>query len=83
MCARYTLRAPPGLITELFWLTDVPKFDPRYNVAPSQLVPVVGAKPDGRRGRRKWKEKMSRGENGSGVFLRRGENGSGVLCRKP
>jgi putative SOS response-associated peptidase YedK len=50
MCARYTLRAPPDLIAELFGLADVPHFDPRYNVAPSQFVPVVGAKPDGRRG---------------------------------
>src|SRR5262249_36258072 len=50
MCARYTLRAPPDLVAEVFGLSDIPKFDPRYNVAPSQLVLVVGAKPDGRRG---------------------------------
>jgi putative SOS response-associated peptidase YedK len=50
MCARYTLHAPPDLIAELFGLSDVPKLDPRYNVAPAQFVPVVGAKPDGRRG---------------------------------
>jgi hypothetical protein len=31
MCARYTLRAPPDPITELFGLTDVPRLDARYN----------------------------------------------------
>jgi putative SOS response-associated peptidase YedK len=50
MCARYTLHAAPHLVAELFGLPDVPHLDARYNVAPSPFVPVVGAKPDGRRG---------------------------------
>jgi SOS response associated peptidase (SRAP) len=50
MCARYTLHAPPDPIAEMFGLSEPPRLDPRYNVGPSQFVPVVGAKPDGRRG---------------------------------
>jgi putative SOS response-associated peptidase YedK len=50
MCARYTLRTPPDLLAARFGLPQVPDLRPRYNVSPTQLVPVVGAKPDGRRG---------------------------------
>jgi len=42
MCARYTLTSPIDLITELFLLADVEEgVTPRYNVAPTQLVPVI------------------------------------------
>ncbi|HKB05516.1 MAG TPA: SOS response-associated peptidase [Gemmataceae bacterium] len=53
MCARYiafTEHLNPVLVADVFGLVEVPDVTPRYNVAPSQLVPVVGAKPDGRRG---------------------------------
>src|SRR5262249_59233014 len=50
MCARYTLRAPHALIAEFFGLADLPKLDARHNVSPAQFVPVIGGKPDGRRG---------------------------------
>ena len=53
MCARYiafTEHVSPVVVADLFGLVEVPALSPRYNVAPSQLVPVVGAKPDGRRG---------------------------------
>jgi putative SOS response-associated peptidase YedK len=53
MCARYiafTEHTSPVRIADLFRLADLPDTRPRYNVAPSQLVPVVGAKADGRRG---------------------------------
>jgi putative SOS response-associated peptidase YedK len=53
MCARYiafTEHVSPVLVADLFGLVEVPALAPRYNVAPSQLVPVVGAKADGRRG---------------------------------
>jgi putative SOS response-associated peptidase YedK len=53
MCARYiafTEHVNPARLAGLFGLADVPALMPRYNVAPAQLVPVVGAKPDGRRG---------------------------------
>ena len=50
MCARYTIDADPVRVADLFQLVELPGLEPRWNVAPSQLVPVVGAKPDGRRG---------------------------------
>jgi putative SOS response-associated peptidase YedK len=50
MCARYTLLTPPDLLAARFGLTQAADLRPRYNVSPTQLVPVVGAKLDGRRG---------------------------------
>jgi putative SOS response-associated peptidase YedK len=50
MCARYTIQTPADLLATRFGLPQVPDLRPRFNVAPSQLVPVVGSKPDGRRG---------------------------------
>lgn len=44
MCARYTLFTPAGALAERFRLAQVPDLVARYNVSPSQLVPVVGAK---------------------------------------
>ena len=37
----------PDELADLFGLADAPDLAPRYNVAPSQLVAVVGLKPDG------------------------------------
>jgi putative SOS response-associated peptidase YedK len=48
-CAHHTLRTPPDHIAELFDLHDAPRLYARYNVASSQPISVVGAKPDGRR----------------------------------
>jgi putative SOS response-associated peptidase YedK len=47
MCARYTLFTPGAAIAEQFRLAQVPALVPRYNVAPSQLVAVVGTKASG------------------------------------
>jgi putative SOS response-associated peptidase YedK len=47
MCARYTIDADPVRIADLFQLVELTDLPPHYNVAPSRLVPVVGAKPDG------------------------------------
>ena len=41
MCGRYTLKAPREAIAEAFDLADVPELLPRYNIAPTQAVPVV------------------------------------------
>ena len=41
MCGRYTLKAPREAIAEAFDLADVPELLPRYNIAPTQPVPVV------------------------------------------
>jgi len=41
VCGRYTLKAPREAIAEAFDLADVPELLPRYNIAPTQPVPVV------------------------------------------
>jgi len=41
MCGRYTLRANPKLVAEEFGLFDTPDLSPRFNIAPTQSVPVV------------------------------------------
>jgi putative SOS response-associated peptidase YedK len=48
MCDRYTLHAPAGDVASFFALPAVPDLTPRYNVAPSQPVAVVGLRPDGK-----------------------------------
>lgn len=48
MCGRYTLASPGNVVAELFGLDEVPELRPRYNVAPSQQVPVVRLR-EGRR----------------------------------
>src|SRR5262245_42351118 len=47
MCARYTLHSRADLFAERFGLLQVPQLQPRYNMAPSQIVPVIGAKAGG------------------------------------
>jgi putative SOS response-associated peptidase YedK len=41
MCGRFTLRTSAGAVAEQFGLLEVPQFEPRFNVAPSQPVAVV------------------------------------------
>jgi putative SOS response-associated peptidase YedK len=41
MCGRYTIDIPPELLTEIFGLADHPPIVPRYNIAPTQQVPVI------------------------------------------
>jgi putative SOS response-associated peptidase YedK len=41
MCGRYSLHTPPEEILEHFELSVLPQWEPRYNVAPTQDVPVV------------------------------------------
>jgi putative SOS response-associated peptidase YedK len=41
MCGRYTLSSPADLIADLFGLAETPELAPRYNIAPTQEVPVV------------------------------------------
>lgn len=42
MCGRYILTAPPEALGRLFKLDGpMPNFPPRYNIAPSQPVPVI------------------------------------------
>ena len=48
MCGRYVIKTPPGLMRETFGYSELPNFPPRYNVAPTQPIPVVRLV-DGRR----------------------------------
>lgn len=41
MCGRFTLRAPASIIAEQFSLLEAPMLESRFNIAPSQPVPVV------------------------------------------
>ena len=51
MCGRFSQTAPGEEIAEVFALDAVPLLSPRYNIAPTQAVAVVGIQPKtGRRG---------------------------------
>jgi putative SOS response-associated peptidase YedK len=41
MCGRYAITSPPEDLKALFGYGDTPNFPPRYNIAPTQPVPVV------------------------------------------
>ena len=48
MCGRYSLHTPPEELLEHFGLTALPEWEPRYNIAPTQDVPIVRQDGDGR-----------------------------------
>jgi putative SOS response-associated peptidase YedK len=41
MCGRFVISSPPEVLRRLFGYQEQPNFPPRYNVAPTQPVPVV------------------------------------------
>jgi putative SOS response-associated peptidase YedK len=41
MCGRYAITTAPEAIRALFGYTEQPNFPPRYNIAPTQPVPIV------------------------------------------
>ncbi|MSO74677.1 MAG: SOS response-associated peptidase [Alphaproteobacteria bacterium] len=41
MCGRYSLTSPPEAMKRLFDLETTPNLPPRYNIAPTQIAPVV------------------------------------------
>jgi putative SOS response-associated peptidase YedK len=41
MCGRYAITLPPEAYRQLFAYPEQPNFPPRYNVAPTQPVPIV------------------------------------------
>jgi putative SOS response-associated peptidase YedK len=49
MCGRYTLSMAMDRVAAAFGAQNVPEDRPRYNVAPRQIVAVVGLKADGTR----------------------------------
>ncbi|MEQ9152073.1 MAG: SOS response-associated peptidase [Parvibaculum sp.] len=47
MCGRYAITMPPEAMRDLFGFLDEQDFPPRYNIAPSQPVPLVIRENDG------------------------------------
>jgi putative SOS response-associated peptidase YedK len=41
MCGRFVITSPPAALRLIFGYLDQPNFPPRYNIAPTQPVPVV------------------------------------------
>lgn len=41
MCGRYTLTASPQAVQDAFSLAEAPDLSPRFNIAPTQLVPII------------------------------------------
>jgi putative SOS response-associated peptidase YedK len=41
MCGRFTTEIPPELLAEIFGLVEPPAVQARYNIAPTQQIPVV------------------------------------------
>lgn len=41
MCSRYSLTSPPEAVRAYFGYSDTPNFPVRYNIAPTQSVPVI------------------------------------------
>ncbi|MGE4221246.1 MAG: SOS response-associated peptidase [Alphaproteobacteria bacterium] len=48
MCGRYSITTPIGAMQRLFEFPELPNLIPRWNVAPTQGVPAVRIRPDGR-----------------------------------
>jgi putative SOS response-associated peptidase YedK len=49
MCGRYSFTLPPEAIRALFRVVTQLNLQPRYNIAPTQPVPVIGLEPGGER----------------------------------
>ena len=47
MCGRFALTTRPEEIEAIFALLELDPFPSRYNIAPTQVIAVVGLKPDG------------------------------------
>ena len=49
MCTRVTLRLPPEKMIELFELLNAPPYPLRYNIAPTQFIPIIRRSPAAQR----------------------------------
>jgi putative SOS response-associated peptidase YedK len=45
MCGRYAITLPPEAVRAFFAYLEQPNFPPRYNIAPTQPIPIVRARP--------------------------------------
>jgi len=43
MCGRYAITLPPEAVRAFFDFVEQPNFPPRYNIAPTQPIPIVHA----------------------------------------
>jgi len=41
MCGRFVITSPPAALRQIFGYIEQPNFPPRYNIAPTQPIPVV------------------------------------------
>ena len=41
MCGRFVITSPPAALRQIFGYLEQPNFPPRYNIAPTQPIPVV------------------------------------------
>ena len=41
MCGRFVITSPPAALRQIFGYAEQPNFPPRYNIAPTQPIPVV------------------------------------------
>jgi putative SOS response-associated peptidase YedK len=48
MCGRFTLRTTGEAVADFFGLREIPTLPPRFNIAPTQPVPVVRMSQEGR-----------------------------------
>lgn len=49
MCGRFTLTLSPELLAEIIGNIELPRIEPRYNIAPTQQVAVIRQAPGGTR----------------------------------
>ena len=49
MCGRYAFYSPAEAVRRVFAVGEIPELEPRYNIAPTQHVPVVRAGEEGAR----------------------------------
>ena len=45
MCGRFAITMPPEAVRAFFDYVEQPNFPPRYNIAPTQPIPIVYARP--------------------------------------
>lgn len=55
MCGRYSFTLPPEALRALFRVVTALNLQPRYNIAPTQVVPVIGLEPNGERALRMFR----------------------------
>src|SRR4051794_989292 len=49
MCGRATLTTPGDELAELFRLEEIPELEARYNIAPTQPIPLIKSRREGPR----------------------------------